>query len=135
MNAPIYIYIYLCLLCLRLLPHSLKPDEHNQDSSWFSLLTTRRVTCVTFHVLPTLCPDVSAFFQAFVNRLAQLQVCEWFYRIHKDEAQQISADLRFQIYSIQMHAVFVRFYFLYVVLLASFDRYAFLVLGIWMLKD
>ncbi|CAE7922099.1 unnamed protein product [Symbiodinium necroappetens] len=24
--------------------------------------------------------------EAFVNRLAQLQVCDWFYRIHKDES-------------------------------------------------
>ena len=29
---------------------------------------------------------VNPSWQVFVNRLAQLQVCDWFYRIHKDEA-------------------------------------------------
>ena len=31
------------------------------------------------------CETCDAARQVFVNRLAQLQVCEWFYRIHKDE--------------------------------------------------
>ena len=29
---------------------------------------------------------VNPSWKVFVNRLAQLQVCDWFYRIHKDEA-------------------------------------------------
>lgn len=61
------------------------------------------LSCSSHAQCVQMCLDVpSAFFQAFVNRLAQLQVCDWFYRIHKDEAQQIS-DFEFH-----SDAVFVR---------------------------
>ena len=69
--------------------------------------------------------------QAFVNRLAQLQVCDWFYRIHKDEARRKNSHLDFRIDSMLLVAFGSSNH------IGMFPAYSSQLQspGIWMLKD